>query len=108
MTHVSDVTDEDFEARVIHAGKPVMVDFWADWCAPCKAMTPHLESLAREYRDDLDVYKLDIVSNAKTKDRFDIRSIPTILVFRNGEVIETVRGRKTLSELTKIAENILA
>jgi thioredoxin 1 len=88
-----DVTDADFETEVIRADKPVVVDFWAPWCGPCKAVTPALEQLAGE-TDKVEFVKLNIDDNPATPSRYDVLSIPTVILFDGGEAKETLIGAR--------------
>ncbi|MDT8437744.1 MAG: thioredoxin TrxA [Wenzhouxiangellaceae bacterium] len=83
VTHVS---DNSFEADVINAGKPVLVDYWAEWCGPCKMIDPVLKELAGEYADRIGVAKVNIDENPQITQQFKIRSIPTLMVFKDGKV----------------------
>src|SRR5512138_3380917 len=88
---VTVVTDDTFE-QTISAGKPVLVDFWATWCGPCRLVAPHVEALASEYGGKAIVAKLDVDSNRKTATKFGIQSIPTLLFFKDGKVVDRVIG----------------
>ena len=90
--HVSEVSDSSFERDVLQSDKPVLVDFWAAWCAPCRAIAPHVEALAKDYEGKLRVGKCDIDANQQFPTQYDIRSIPTLLVFKEGKVVGQVVG----------------
>ena len=83
--NLNEVTDNNFQAEVLEADKPVLVDFWAPWCGPCRIVAPHLEELAGE-RDDLRVVKLNVDDNPQTAAQYNVMSIPTLLLFKNGQV----------------------
>lgn len=93
------VTDASFEDDVLNAGKPVLLDFWAQWCGPCKMIGPVLEEISGE-RDDIIIAKMDIDENPETPTRFGVRSIPTILIFKDGEPVATTMGAKPKAQLT--------
>jgi thioredoxin 1 len=101
VLHVSDAT---FDDEVTNADTLTLVDFWADWCGPCKMIAPTIEELAEEYRGRLKVCKLDVDSNQRTAQRFAVRSIPSMLFFKDGDVVETVIGAVRKQRLAEVIE----
>ena len=101
------VTDTNFEAEVINSEIPVLVDLWAIWCGPCKMIGPIVEELAEEYDGKLKVGKLDVDANQQTAVRYGVRSIPTVLIFKNGEVKETIIGAVPKSVFVEKLKNVL-
>ena len=100
------VTDATFEADVLKSDKPVIVDYWAEWCGPCRQVSPILEEIASEH-DEIQVVKLNVDDNPKTSQRYGIMNIPTMSVFKNGEVIKEIVGAKPKSRLaTELREVI--
>ena len=89
-----DVTDATFDAEVLASSKPIMVDFWAEWCGPCRAVSPILDQIATEHSDKIEVVKLNVDDNPDTAMKYQITSIPTMKVFRGGQVVKTVIGAK--------------
>ncbi|MBS1252613.1 MAG: Thioredoxin 1 [Anaerolineales bacterium] len=86
------VTDESFDSDVLQSDTPVITDFWAEWCGPCKMIAPVLEDIAEEYEDQLTVAKLDVDSNPNTAMRYGVQSIPTLILFKNGQEAERLVG----------------
>ncbi len=102
------VTDDTFEAEVLQADKTVIVDFWAAWCGPCMMIAPILEEVASEMSDRVKVTKLDVDSNNKTAGKYNIMSIPSLLVFKDGEVVDQVVGAMPKGQLMARLESVLA
>jgi thioredoxin 1 len=92
------VTDSSFEDKVLSADKPVLVDFWAEWCAPCRALGPVIESLSEDFAGQATIAKLDVDANQQAAMRYGIRSIPTVLLFDKGELVDTFIGVRPKSD----------
>ena len=99
------VSDDDFEKLVLQSSEPVLVDYWAEWCGPCKMITPVLEEVAAEYGDRIKVAKLNIDDNPATPPKYGIRGIPTLMLFRNGNVEATKVGAVSKSQLTAFIDS---
>ena len=103
--HIVHVTDETFEPEVLKSDLPVLVDFWAEWCGPCKAIAPILDEIAREYGGKLKVAKLDVDANVEVPKKYNIRGIPTLMLFKNGNVEESIVGARSKSQLTAFLDS---
>ena len=99
MSDITNATDETFEELVLHNDRPVVVDFWAAWCGPCRMVAPEIEKLATKYAGTVDVVKVDVDANPKLSQRLSIMSIPTIALFTPGEQPKGVVGFRRLEEL---------
>jgi thioredoxin 1 len=94
MSTAKDVTDATFQSEVLDSDKTIMVDFWAEWCGPCRAVSPILDAIAAEHSDKLSIVKLNVDDNPQTAMKYGITSIPAMKVYRGGEVVKTVIGAK--------------
>ena len=102
-----EITDDNFETEVVKSSTPVLVDFWAAWCAPCRAIAPAIDAIAEEYKRRVKVGKLDVDANGSTGARFNVRGIPTLLVFKDGQVKEQIVGAVDKSVITKALDKHL-
>ena len=101
------VSDSEFESSVLQGDKPALIDFWAEWCQPCKMLAPTVEEIAGEYEDKIMVGKLNVDDNPATATKYGIRGIPTLLLFKGGQVVQQLVGVKSKAEIKKIIdENI--
>ncbi len=108
MAHPVTVTDSSFNDEVINSDTPVLVDFWASWCAPCKAIAPVVEDLATEYDGRMKMVKIDIDANPVVPGQFGVMSIPTLMVFLKGKPVERIVGYQGKSKLTAVIDGVLA
>lgn len=105
--HILHVTDDSFEADVLQSQQPVLVDYWAEWCGPCKMIAPILDEIAAEYAGKLKVAKVNIDDNQATPAKFGIRGIPTLMLFKNGNVEATKVGALSKSQLAAFIDSNL-
>lgn len=104
---VAEVGDQNFDAEVLNAKEPVLVDFWAVWCAPCRMLAPVVEAIAEEYEGKAKVLKLNVDENSATSGKYNIKGIPTLLLFKDGMVKEQIVGNTTKGTVAKMIDNHL-
>jgi thioredoxin len=105
--HMMKFDEKNFDEEVLRSDKPVLVDFWAEWCSPCRMMTPTVEGIAAEYAGRAKVGKLNVDENLAVSNRYNIRSIPTLILFKGGRVEEQIAGAKSKEAIVKILEKYL-
>lgn len=101
------ITDDNFEEEVIKSDKPVLIDFWATWCGPCRMIAPIVEEMAKEYDGKVKIGKLDVDSNQQSSIKYGVRSIPTLLLFNNGEIKETIIGAVPKAQIVQKLEALI-
>jgi thioredoxin 1 len=104
---VAEVGDQNFEAEVINSPMPVLVDFWAAWCAPCRMLAPVVEAIAEQYEGQAKIVKLNVDENTLTSGKYNIKGIPTLLLFKDGVVKEQIVGNTTKGTISKMIDNHL-
>jgi thioredoxin 1 len=104
---ISEVTDTSFENDVLKSAQPVLIDFWATWCAPCRAIAPIVEELAGTYEGKLKIVKINIDDNPKTPTQYDVRSIPTLLLFKDGKVVGNLVGAYPKAKIEELVKKAL-
>jgi thioredoxin 1 len=107
MAQILDVSDATFETEVLKSDRPVIVDFWAEWCAPCRAIAPIIKELASEYGDRIKIAKMNIDESPQTPGSFRVQSIPTVLAFRDGQVVEQMVGARPKAAFKEMVERLL-
>ncbi len=103
--NIKAVTDSSFEQDVLNSGKPVLVDFWAEWCGPCRALAPHFEAVAASHGDTVNFAKINIDENPQTPSKYGVMGIPTLILFKNGEVKAVKMGLLSKSQLSAFVES---
>jgi thioredoxin 1 len=105
--HIVHVTDSTFEDEVLKSDTPVLVDYWAEWCGPCRAIAPVLEEIAKEYSGKLIIAKMDVDQNQSTPQKYAVRGIPTLMIFKNGNVAGTKVGAASKSQLSAFIDSTI-
>lgn len=107
MAGTTDVTDANFDEEVLQSQQPVVLDFWAEWCAPCRSISPIIKQLAEDYDGKLKVVKMNIDENPKTPGKYGVRAIPMVLAFRNGQVVEQLQGARPKAAFEEMVQKLL-
>ncbi len=107
MAELADVSDQNFDAEVLQSDKPAIVDFWAEWCAPCRQISPIIHDLAGTYGDRIKVVKMNIDDNPNTPGKYGVRAIPTVLAFQGGQVVEQITGARPKAAFEKMIEKLV-
>jgi thioredoxin 1 len=107
MADILQVTDGDFEQEILKSGIPALVDFWAAWCGPCRAIAPVVEELAKDYAGKVKVAKMNVDENSKTPVKYGIRAIPTLILFKNGDVVDQITGAVSKSQIDNAIKKML-
>jgi thioredoxin 1 len=107
MANVTAVADDTFELEVLKSSTPVLIDFWAPWCAPCRAISPIVEEISETYAGKLKVVKMNVDDNPKTPSRYGVRGIPNLIVFQRGEVKEQITGLRSKADLVKLIDRAI-
>jgi thioredoxin 1 len=108
MSKVAEVTDQSFQSEVLDSDTPTIIDFWAEWCAPCRQIAPIISELAAEYGDRVKIVKMDIDAHPNTPGQYGVRAIPTILAFKNGQVVQQLQGARPKADFKARVEGLLA
>lgn len=107
MSSIASITDSSFEAEVLESELPVLVDFWAEWCGPCKKISPILEEIAPSYADKIKILKLNVDQNSETPVKYSVRGIPTLILYKAGKVIDTKIGLVSKTQLSEFLDSHL-
>ena len=107
MAEITEVTDQNFEAEVLQSDTPVVVDFWAEWCAPCRQIAPIIDKLAEDYSGQVKVFKMNVDESPQTPGKYGVRAIPTVLAFKGGQVVQPVQGARPKSAFDEMITSLL-
>lgn len=105
--NIVEITDKNFEAEVLKSEMPVLVDFWAAWCGPCRAIAPVIDEIASEYKGKIKVGKCNVDENPQTPSRYGIRAIPTLIFFKNGNVVDQITGAVGKSQISAVIDRLI-
>ena len=107
MAEIVDVTDQNFEQEVLQSDKPAIIDFWAEWCAPCRQIAPIIKQLAEQYGDQVKIVKMDIDANPATPGTYGVRAIPAVLAFQGGQVVQQHQGVRPKADFEAMVDMLL-
>jgi len=107
MAELADVNDQNFESEILQSDRPAIVDFWAEWCAPCRAIAPIMKELADQYGDRVKIVKMNVDESPATPGRYGVRAIPTVLAFQNGQVVEQLQGARPRAAFDEMIQKLL-
>ncbi len=107
MAEIRDLTDAQFDQEVLQSETPTIIDFWAEWCAPCRAISPIVKDLAEQYDGKVNVVKMNIDENPQTPGKYGVRAIPTVLAFKGGQVVEQITGARPKSAFVDMAQKLV-
>jgi thioredoxin 1 len=107
MAELAEVTDENFEQEVLNADQPAIIDFWAEWCAPCRAIAPIIKELADQYGDQVKIVKMDIDAHPNTPGKYGVRAIPTVLAFKGGQVVDQLQGARPKADFEAMVKKLV-
>src|SRR5262249_895403 len=108
VANVQEVTDQNFKAEVLESDKPAIIDFWPEWCGPCRQSAPIISDPATQYGARVKILKMDVDRNPATPGQYGIRAIPTILAFKNGQVVQQIQGYRPKADLVTMVDGLLA
>ena len=108
MAEIVEVTDQNFEDEVLKSDKPAIIDFWAEWCAPCRQIAPIIKQLADQYGDQVKIVKMDIDANPATPGTYGVRAIPTVLAFQDGQVVQQLQGARPKADFEAMVDKLLS
>ena len=107
MAEVPEITDAHFDAQVLQASLPTVVDFWAEWCGPCRAIAPIVKELAGKYADQVQIVKMNVDENPQVPARYGVRAIPTLLAFSGGQVVEQLQGARPKAVIEEMVQKLV-
>jgi thioredoxin 1 len=107
MAEIADVTDQTFENEVLKSDKPAIIDFWAEWCAPCRQIAPIIKELADTYGDQVKIFKMNVDESPATPGKYGVRAIPTVLAFQGGQVVEQLQGARPKAAFEEMIKKLL-
>jgi len=108
MAEIAEVSDANFESEILQADRPALVDFWAEWCAPCRAIAPIIRDLAEQYGDRVKIVKMNVDENPGAPGKYGVRAIPTVLAFQGGQVVGQIQGARPKADFEEMIKKLVA